>query len=87
MSPFESWKKFPLLELPDVAIDQILGNLSFKDVSILRTINKEFNKKCMRHLNNGFRNAEIYHLKCHQVSRSSLFVAIVMTAFVTMFVF
>ena len=60
---------FPLLELPDTALELTLGYLTYELVAKLRRVSSRFNNTGKRLLNKGFRSAEKYHLKCLKVSR------------------
>ena len=49
---------FPLCELPDTVLEQILRLFSYHEISQLRRVNKMFNTMCMAILNKGFRSIE-----------------------------
>ena len=49
---------FPLHQLPDTVLEQILMMFSYHEISRLRRVNKRFNIMCMALLNKGFKSAE-----------------------------
>ncbi|XP_048448240.1 F-box only protein 28, partial [Rhincodon typus] len=62
----------PLLNLPIVAIDSILGLMSYDEISGLRMVCKRMDAVCQRMLNQGFLKVERYHSLCQKQVKAQL---------------
>ena len=63
---------FPLQDLPDTVLEQILMMFSYDEISQLRRVNKRFNTICKGLLNKGFRSADNYQRKYFQEVKAQL---------------
>ncbi|KAM9317252.1 F-box only protein 28 [Gastrophryne carolinensis] len=61
-----------LLELPIVAIENILNFLSYDQISQLRLVCKRMDLECQRILNQGFLRVERYHSLCQKQVKAQL---------------
>ncbi|TRY91600.1 hypothetical protein DNTS_021760 [Danionella cerebrum] len=61
-----------LLGLPIVAVDAILGFLSYDEISLLRLVCKRMDVICQRMLNQGFLKVERYHSLCQKQVKAQL---------------
>ncbi|XP_062896581.1 F-box only protein 28 [Mobula hypostoma] len=62
----------PLLNLPIVAIDSILGLMAYDEISGLRLVCKRMDAICQRLLNQGFLKVERYHSLCQKQVKAQL---------------
>lgn len=62
----------PLLTLPIVAIDTILGLMAYDEISGLRMVCKRMDAICQRLLNQGFLKVERYHSLCQKQVKAQL---------------
>ncbi|XP_069744051.1 sphingolipid delta(4)-desaturase DES1 isoform X2 [Narcine bancroftii] len=62
----------PLLSLPIVAIDSVLGLMAYDEISGLRLVCKRMDAICQRLLNQGFLKVERYHSLCQKQVKAQL---------------
>ncbi|NXO01158.1 FBX28 protein, partial [Rhinopomastus cyanomelas] len=72
-SPLEPrGRSYTLMGLPIVAIERILGFLSYDEISQLRLVCKRMNFVCQQMLNQGFLKVERYHNLCQKQVKAQL---------------
>ncbi|XP_040207323.1 F-box only protein 28 [Rana temporaria] len=71
-SPGGSTECSTLLDLPIVAIENILNFLSYDQISQLRLVCKRMDLECQRLLNQGFLRVERYHSLCQKQVKAQL---------------
>ncbi|XP_016106679.1 F-box only protein 28-like [Sinocyclocheilus grahami] len=71
-APEQPLQNNALLGLPIVAIENILGFLSYDEISLLRLVCKRMDVICQRMLNQGFLKVERYHNLCQKQVKAQL---------------
>ncbi|XP_016097339.1 F-box only protein 28 [Sinocyclocheilus grahami] len=71
-APEQPLQNNALLGLPIVAIENILGFLSYDEISLLRLVCKRMDVVCQRVLNQGFLKVERYHSLCQKQVKAQL---------------
>ena len=70
--PSTDWKKFPIEDLPDCVLFNLLSFLSYDQVATLRPVSVRFEAIGRKHLNSGFHRAESLITKKLQETESQM---------------